>query len=140
MSDLRRFAWYPATLKLNWALSGPVPWTAEEVRGAGTVHLGSGLDGLTHYAADLATDRRPRQPFLLLGQMTAADPTRSPEGTEVVWAYTHLPRRIAGDPEVVRRQVAAVEELLEQHAPGFGGRVLNRVCRRPVIWRRPTGR
>lgn len=74
------------------------------------------LDGLSDYAADLASNRRPGRPFLLLGQMTTADPSRSPASMEVVWAYTHLPRRIAGDPEVVRRQVAAVEELVERHA------------------------
>ncbi|WP_107076292.1 NAD(P)/FAD-dependent oxidoreductase, partial [Micromonospora sp. MH33] len=130
-SDLRRFAWDPATLKLNWALSGPVPWTAAEVARAGTVHLGGDLDGLTDYAADLANGRRPGRPFLLLGQMTTADPTRSPTGTEVVWAYTHLPRGIAGDTEVVRRQIEAVEDLLERHAPGFRDRVLNRVVQTP---------
>lgn len=131
LSDLRRFAWDPATLKVNWALSGPVPWTAPEVSRAGTVHLGGGLDALSDYATDLTTNRRPGRPFLLLGQMTTADPTRSPAGTEVVWAYTHLPREIGGDPEVVRRQVAAVEELVERHAPGFRDRVSNRVVQAP---------
>ncbi|WP_422735738.1 phytoene desaturase family protein [Micromonospora sp. WMMD729] len=132
LSDLRRFDWDPATLKLNWALSGPVPWTAGEVAGAGTVHLGEGLDGLTDYAADLTVGRAPRRPFLLLGQMTTADATRSPAGTEVVWAYTHLPRGVDFDPGVVRRQVAAVENLVERHAPGFRERVLNRVVQTPA--------
>ena len=33
----------------------------------------------------------PAEPFLLVGQMTTADPTRSPPGTESAWAYTHVP-------------------------------------------------
>ncbi len=99
---------------------------------AGTVHLGEGLNGLTDYAADLTVGRAPRRPFLLLGQMTTADATRSPAGTGVVWAYTHLPRGVAFDPEVVRRQVAAVEDLVERHAPGFRDRVLNRVVQTPA--------
>ena len=50
-----------------------------------------------------ADDRGPRpgrgrrgaraSPFLLAGQMTTTDPTRSPTGTESLWAYTHVPQR-----------------------------------------------
>ena len=29
--------------------------------------------------------------------MTTTDPTRSPEGTEALWAYTHVPQRTRGD-------------------------------------------
>ncbi len=59
LDDLRRFQWDPATLKVNWALSAPMPWKAPEVSRAGTVHLGTDLDGLTDYNAALTTGRRP---------------------------------------------------------------------------------
>ncbi len=62
VDDLGTFQWDTPTLKVNWALSGPIPWTAPDARGAGTVHLGVDLDGLTHYAADLATGRMPAPP------------------------------------------------------------------------------
>ena len=94
VADLRNFQWDAPTFKVNWALSRPLPWLAEGARTAGTVHLGVDLDGLTDYAADLATRRIPSRPFLLLGQMTTSDPTRSPAGTESAWAYTHLPAGI----------------------------------------------
>jgi phytoene dehydrogenase-like protein len=84
-------------------LSGPVAWTADDARGVGTVHLGVDLDGLTDYTADLATRRMPRHPFLLLGQITISDPTRSPAGTESAWAYTHLPTGISFDPRRSKR-------------------------------------
>ena len=47
-------------------------------------------------AADLAQDRIPARPFVLVGQMNKADPTRSPAGTETVWAYTHVPLKVRG--------------------------------------------
>ena len=47
--------------------------------------------------AQLGVDSIPDRPFLLMGQMTTADPTRSPEGTESLWAYTHVPQRVLGD-------------------------------------------
>ncbi|WP_199516664.1 phytoene desaturase family protein [Nucisporomicrobium flavum] len=133
LQDLRRFMWDPSTVKLNWALTGPVPWKAGEVSRAGTVHLGTDLDGLTDYTAALTTGRRPERPFVLLGQMTTADPTRSPRGTEVLWAYTHLPRNLARDQAAVRRQAQTVEDLLERHAPGFRDLVSRRLVQSPSV-------
>jgi phytoene dehydrogenase-like protein len=132
VEDLRRFQWDPSTLKLDWALSGPVPWRSPEVGRAGTVHLGVDLNGLTDYTGALTTGRRPEKPFVLLGQMTTTDPTRSPHGTEVVWAYTHLPRNLGHDQTAVRRQAQAVEDLLEHHAPGFRDLVTRRVVQTPA--------
>ncbi len=114
------FDWDDATLKVNWALDAPIPWTADGARRAGTVHLGVDDDGLVDVAADLSVGRMPRRPFLLLGQMTTSDPTRSPAGTESVWAYTHLPRRLATDDDAVAAQVERMEAAVERVAPGFG--------------------
>ena len=117
--DLAKFEWDAPTLKLDWALSGPIPWTATEAGRAGTVHLGADLDGLTRYTADLATKQAPMHPFVLLGQMTTSDATRSPAGTESAWAYTHLPLGIEYTDELVAQQIERVEALIERHAPGF---------------------
>ena len=124
--DLDRFHWDNATIKVNWATSEPIPWTSQEARRAGTVHLGGNLDDLTRTAADLATSTVPRRPFILLGQMTTADPTRSPAGTESVWAYAHLPHRGSGSPEVVADFVASIEAEVERQAPGFRDVVIGR--------------
>jgi phytoene dehydrogenase-like protein len=126
VDDLRRFHWDPATVKVDWALSGPIPWTAEQARGAGTVHIGADLDGLTNFGTDLACRRTPRDPFMLLGQMSTADPSRSPAGTEVVWAYTHVPHGKRWDSSRLARMAERMEGILERHAPGFGSRILGR--------------
>ena len=88
---LGRYTYGPATVKVDWALDGQIPWLAEEVRGAGTVHVGGGEDELL---ATLAASARglPERPFLLLGQQSIADPSRAPEGQHTAWAYTHGPR------------------------------------------------
>jgi phytoene dehydrogenase-like protein len=121
--DLRRFQWDSATLKVDWALTRPVPWTAPGARGAGTVHLADDTDHFTRAAAALTTGRAPARPLVVFGQMTTADPGRSPAGTESAWAYTHLPRAREGAPgwSAARRERWAdrVEEAVERHAPGF---------------------
>jgi phytoene dehydrogenase-like protein len=129
--DLDNFQWDPRTLKLNWALSAPIPWIAEQARQAGTVHLGVDLDGLTEYAAALAVAAVPRRPFLLLGQMTTADPTRSPQGTESAWCYTHLPENRELSAEEIATQVDRIEQIVERHAPGFGDLILDRSVQAP---------
>jgi phytoene dehydrogenase-like protein len=130
--DLERFQWDVSTLKVNWALGGPVPWLAQAAGRAGTVHLGVDLDGFVDFAADLTVGRRPQQPFLLFGQMAVADPSRAPEGAETAWAYTHLPRRLASDPEAVATQVERVQEAVERVAPGFGALVSGRHVQTPM--------
>ncbi len=128
--DLDRFRWDSGTVKVNWATSAPIPWRNPALAGAGTVHLGGGLDDLTRAAADLATGRVPERPFVLLGQMTTTDPSRSPAGTESAWAYAHLPHR-DHPREAVSRFVTSIEDEVERHAPGFRDVVLGRSVQAP---------
>jgi len=131
VDDLAKFEWDDATVKVDWALSGPIPWTAAEARGAGTVHLGGDLNGLAVSSTEIATGRLPRTPFVILGQMTTTDPTRSPAGTESAWAYTHVPRGESWSPDRARRRADRVEQLVEQHAPGFRDLVVGRAVHGP---------
>jgi phytoene dehydrogenase-like protein len=119
LDDIRRFQWDSPTMKIDWALSAPIPWTARSAGSAGTVHLGVDLAGMSRYAGDLATRTPPRQPFVVLGQMTTADPSRSPAGTQSAWAYTHLPRGARLSAATAARRAARIEAVIEARAPGF---------------------
>jgi phytoene dehydrogenase-like protein len=132
VADLKRFQWDPPTLKVDWALSGPIPWQSEEPRQAGTVHLGADMDGLTSYAAALARRELPAEPFVVLGQMTTADPSRSPAGTESAWGYTHLPASRQLDESDVATQVERMESAIERQAPGFAELVMARHVQGPA--------
>jgi phytoene dehydrogenase-like protein len=117
--DLRR--WQPdnPTVKVDWALDGPIPWTAPEARRAGTVHVAEGMDGLGRATAELARRVVPEHPFLVLGQYSMVDPTRVPAGREVAWGYTHTPLGHAWGPGELERFVERMEEEVERMAPGF---------------------
>ncbi|WP_018639979.1 phytoene desaturase family protein [Parafrankia elaeagni] len=146
LTDLDRFHWDSATFKINWALAGPIPWADPRVRRAGTVHLGGTLDDLTEMSAQLARGLIPADPLLVLGQMTTADPTRSPAGTESAWAYFHLPQHPRGDAGAaggapvtgrwdaadVARLVDRVERRLEAAAPGFTALIAGRDVQSPA--------
>jgi phytoene dehydrogenase-like protein len=125
-----RFEWDYPTVKLNFRLNGPIPWKAAEAHSAGVVHLGGTADELVHVSADLDTGRIPAQPFLLIGQTTKSDPSRSPKGTEAVWAYSHLPRGIADD-AAAEKLAGRMERAIERFAPGFGDLIIDRDLQRP---------
>ncbi|HEY7224194.1 MAG TPA: NAD(P)/FAD-dependent oxidoreductase [Micromonosporaceae bacterium] len=125
LADLLAFDHGPSTVKVDWALSTPVPWRDPQASGSGTVHIGS-AGGMLRYSAALAAGEMPERPFLICGQMTTADPTRSPAGTESFWAYTHLPHRMDWSANQVAEVVARMEEVIEATAPGFADRVLAR--------------
>jgi phytoene dehydrogenase-like protein len=129
VGDLARFQYDLATFKVDWALSGAIPWRTEPATRAGTVHLCASMDAATAYSADLAQDKIPAHPFVLTGQMNKADPSRSPAGTETVWAYTHLPLEPRGDAggtlrgtwnqSEVESFADRMEAEVESQAPGF---------------------
>lgn len=127
---LDRFVWDTPVLKINYALDAPIPWRSKSLAGAGTVHLGADHHGLVRWMADLNTETLPEHPFLLFGQMTTSDATRSPAGTESAWAYTHLPRGLADDASAERLS-ESVDQVLEEHAPGFAAHVVGKTIQRP---------
>jgi phytoene dehydrogenase-like protein len=120
----------PATLKVDWALSGPIPWAAPEARDAGTVHVGGDerevLDALVPHG-----DALHERPFLLLGQQSLADPTRAPAGRHTAWAYTHGPQSADWAAETAR-QVERMEAQIERFAPGFRETILARHVQGPA--------
>lgn len=144
--DLRRYQYDNSTFKVNWALREPIPWTAEEARRASTVHVAEGMEGLTEATVQLASRAIPRKPFLVLGQYSMVDPSRSPQGTETAWAYTHVPQSpthdSAGelhgdwDGEDGERFADRMEEQVERMAPGFRSRIVGRQIQTPLYLER----
>ena len=127
---LRGFAWDLPTVKLNYRLAGPMPWTAAEARTAGVIHVGADVPGLVRWSAELEAGVVPEHPFALVGQMSTIDPTRSPQGTETLWLYTHLPRGLT-DEGAARRLVEHSEAMLDAFAPDWRDLVLDRWVQTP---------
>ncbi|HEX3593010.1 MAG TPA: NAD(P)/FAD-dependent oxidoreductase [Pseudonocardiaceae bacterium] len=132
VADARRFRWDDATVKVDWALSGPIPWRNPAAGRAGTVHLDGDVAGLAAYGGELAGTGLPAHPFLVLGQMTTSDDTRSPAGTESAWAYAHAPRDLPWTDDLTARYADVLQAVIERHAPGFGDRVLARYVQGPA--------
>ncbi len=118
---LRRFRRGPGIFKLDYALSGPVPWRSPECRRAGTVHVGGTLEEIAESEERVTRGEHPERPFVLVAQQSLFDPTRAPEGKHTLWAYCHVPNGSTVD------MTARIEAQLERFAPGFKDLVLARV-------------
>jgi phytoene dehydrogenase-like protein len=117
---LQRFRYGPGVFKIDWALSGPVPWRDPAVSNAGTVHVGGTLEEIARSESEVARGRHPARPYVLLVQPCVADPSRAPEGKQTLWAYCHVPNGSTVD------MTDAIEAQIERFAPGFRDVVLAR--------------
>jgi phytoene dehydrogenase-like protein len=123
---LEHYRYGPGVFKLDWALSGPIPWTAAECAEASTVHLGGTLDEIATSERAPERGETSERPFVLLAQPTMFDPSRAPEGRHTAWAYCHVPNGSTVD------RTGAIEQQVERFAPGFGERVLARNAMGPA--------
>lgn len=123
---LRRYQYGPGVFKVDWALDGPIPWTAPLCATAGTLHLGGTL------AEIAASERAPwrnehsERPYVLLAQPSLFDGSRAPAGKHTAWAYCHVPRGSTTD------MTATIEAQVERFAPGFTDRILARAAMGPA--------
>ena len=123
---LERYRYGAAAFKVDWALDGPVPWTAPACARAATVHLAGTLEEVAASEAAHARGEVHERPFILFVQPTLFDPTRAPAGRHTAWAYCHVPNGYAGD------LTDRIERQVERFAPGFRDRILARSSLTPA--------
>ncbi|TFB52047.1 phytoene desaturase family protein [Cryobacterium tagatosivorans] len=157
---LDRYRYGPGVAKVDFALSGPVPWTNPEVALAPTVHLGGSRAEVAAAERAVSRGRHAEHPFVLVTQPSVLDHTRAPAGHQVLWAYTHVPagsnvdltdaitRRIEefapGFRDTILASASLTAQGMAEHDPNFvggdilGGKVtVRQLVRRPVLSRRP---
>ena len=118
--DLAKWKYGPAVFKVDYALSGPIPWRASGCARAATVHLGGSLAEIAASEKSVRHGQPAERPFILLAQPSLFDPSRAPAGQHTAWAYCHLPNGSSVD------MLPRIEAQIERFAPGFRERVLAR--------------
>jgi phytoene dehydrogenase-like protein len=116
--ELERYRYGPGVFKMDFALSDPIPWTAEECRRAGTLHLGASLEEIALSEKLIWQNKHSEQPLVLVAQQSLFDSSRAPEGKHTGWAYCHVPHGSDVDmTEAILRQI-------ERFAPDFRDTIL----------------
>lgn len=116
---LLRFRHGPGVCKVDYALSQPVPWAADECGRAGTIHLGGAFEEISAAEAEVASRQHPDRPLVLVAQPSLVDERRAPAGHHTLWAYCHVPNGSSVD---MSERVTA---QIERFAPGFRDIILD---------------
>ena len=115
---LERYRYGSGVAKVDFALSGPVPWANSGVALAPTVHLGGTRAEIAAAEREVSRGRVGEHPFVLVTQPSVLDDTRAPFGHQVLWAYTHVP------PNSNINMTDAITRQIERFAPGFRDTIL----------------
>lgn len=116
--QLNRYRYGMGVFKIDWAVDGPIPFTAAECRQAGTIHLGNTFAEIEASELQTSKGKIAEKPFVLLAQQSLFDASRAPEAKHTAWAYCHVPNGSEVDMTV------AIEKQVERFAPGFRERIL----------------
>jgi phytoene dehydrogenase-like protein len=111
--QLERYRYGPGVFKIDWALDAQIPFTADDCRQAGTIHLGNTFAEIANGEQEIWDGKTPEKPFVLLAQPSLFDPSRAPQGKHTAWAYCHVPNGSKTN------MTAIIENQVERFAPGF---------------------
>ncbi len=123
---LERYRYGPGVFKVDWALDGPIPWTAQDCLKAATVHVGGTLEEIVAAEGAVGRGEHPERPFIILAQQSLFDDSRAPAGKHTAWGYCHVPNGSTVD------MTDRIEAQIERFAPGFRDRILRRHTRNSI--------
>jgi phytoene dehydrogenase-like protein len=134
----------PATMMIHLALNDLPAWIAgAELRRFAYVHLAPSFAAMAKTYTEALDGLLPAEPALVVGQPTAIDPSRAPDGRHVLWVQVRvLPSRIRGDAaqsisgtdwDTVKDAYAdRVIGIIERYAPGLTASILARAVLSPA--------
>lgn len=121
--QLEQYRYGPGVFKIDWALTGPIPWRAAECRRAATVHVGGTMEEIAQSESEVSRGLHPEKPFVLVAQQSLFDPSRAPKGRHTGWGYCHVPNGSRVD------MTERIERQIERFAPGFRDLIMARQVR-----------
>lgn len=139
----RKFRPGPGTMMIHLALDAPIAWKAgAELSQFAYVHIAPSYDYMTRAYTQAMDGQLPEAPVVVVGQPTAIDPSRAPEGKHIAWLQVRvLPKHIAGDAagKIISCDWASIKEayadrvldIIESHAPGTRANILGRAVFSP---------
>lgn len=128
-------------MQIHFALDRPAPWQDPEMLKVPLLHLTESMENVAMAVTEANNGLIPRRPTIAIGQPSAVDPTRAPEGKWMLWLQLQeMPSRIKGDAadeiavpvdgewtEAVREAVAdRVQARIATVLPGLDSMIIGR--------------
>ena len=142
-AKFRAFRPGPGTVMVHLALDKPLTWAAgPELSRFAYVHIAPSFDYMTRAYAEAMDGLLPERPVLVVGQPTAIDPSRAPEGKHILWVQVRvLPKDVKGDAagriagtawaDIKEAYADRVVDLIADHAAGVKASILGRAVFSP---------
>lgn len=145
---LKAYRYGKGNMQVHYALKSPPRWKqGGDLGKVALLHLTPDLDGVALSAAQAECGLLPGTPTICVGQPTALDPGRAPEGAAVLWLQIpDTPRHVKGDAagqiecpsdgqwtDALRESFAGrIEAILASHIDGFSDTVISRKAYSPA--------
>lgn len=141
---VEKFRAGPGTMMIHLALDSLPDWRAgEALKEFAYVHIAPDMEMMSKAYSEAVAGLLPSEPALVVGQPTALDPSRAPDGKHVLWVQVRvLPAGIVGDAkgEIEGRDWDQIKDayadrvlaILETYAPGISSKILGRAVFSPV--------
>ena len=111
---LLRYRYGPGVAKVDFVLSGEIPWRDPRLADAPTLHLGGDRAAMALAEREIAAGRHAEWPMVLAALPHLTDPGRiDAQGRRPLWAYAHVPAGSTVD------MADSVSSVFERFAPGF---------------------
>ena len=141
---MRGFRHAPGTMMIHLALNGLPDWKAgPELQRFAYVHIAPSLDQMAKTYQQAVAGLLPDEPVLVVGQPTAIDPSRAPEGGHVLWVQVRMaPANVVGDAagQIAPGSWDAMKDafadraiaIIERNAPGLTAKIIGRAVFSPA--------
>jgi len=97
-AQARAYRYGKGNLQIHLALREPPQWCAPALASVGYVHLSPGLAGVARAVTEAENGLLPAEGTICVGQPSALDGSRAPDGGAVLWLQLpECPRQVLGD-------------------------------------------
>ena len=140
---MRSFRNGPGTMMVHLAVDALPNWRAgQELKRFAYVHLSPSMDAMAQVYQDAIAGLIPAEPLVVVGQPTAIDQSRAPDGKHILWLQIRtLPAHPRGDAkgeitgtdwDQIKEAVAdRVIDIVERYAPGLRAQIIGRAVFSP---------
>lgn len=141
---MAKFRAGPGTMMIHLAMDELPNWTASKaLRQFAYVHIAPDMAMMNRAYSEAMDGLLPAAPALVVGQPTALDPSRAPDGKHVIWVQVRVvPALIRGDAkgeiastdwdEMKDAYADRVLAIIEDYAPGFKAKIRSRHILSPL--------
>lgn len=137
------FKYGPGSMMIHLALSKKLDWLAgEDYASFAYIHIGPYTNDIARTYTSIKSGNIPDKPMLIIGQQSAVDDSRAPQGKQTLWIQVRaLPSQVKGDErkkikpgkwdDIKEKFADRVIKDLESYAPNIKDLILGRVVFSP---------